>query len=303
MAERAQVEPFYNFIDELWRSTFGQHADFSNALYRGDFSKSLEEAQADKHRYVLNAINFAPGHRVIDIGCGWGAILRVVRQAGGTAVGLTLSTRQAEACRRAGLEARVLDWREASAAELGTFDSVVSLGAFEHFCSVEEYRSGRQADVYKNFFRLCHELLRDHGRIYLQTMLWTEKTPDYETISLAAPKDTPEYMFAVIERVLPDSCFPMSLGQLERTSSPYFVMVSHENGRLDYVETLEVWRRRMRKLYISKAWLYARLVRQALKEHELRSKWAMINRPYFSECFRLGLMDHERIVFEKTSTP
>jgi len=85
-ARREQVEPFYNFVDELWRGTFGDHADFSNALYDGDFSKSLQEAQAGKHRYALSAINFEPGARVIDIGCGWGAMLNVVREAGGNAL-------------------------------------------------------------------------------------------------------------------------------------------------------------------------------------------------------------------------
>src|SRR6266516_2875827 len=157
MAERANVEPIYNFLDELWRATFGEAADFSNALYDGDFSKSLEQAQEDKHRYVLDAIGLEPGDRVLDVGCGWGAMLKVVRGSGGHAVGLTLSGRQRESCRRKGLDARLLDWRDAVPEQLGgTFDAVVSLGAFEHFCSAEEYRSGRQTDVYHEFFRFCH---------------------------------------------------------------------------------------------------------------------------------------------------
>jgi cyclopropane-fatty-acyl-phospholipid synthase len=300
VATRENVEPIYNFIDELWRATFGETADFSNALYDGDFSKTLEEAQADKHRYILGSIGFRAGSRVLDIGCGWGAMLNVVKKAGGTAVGLTLSRRQAESCRRAGLDARLVDWRDASVDDLGAFDSIVCLGALEHFCSADEYISGRQDDVYRRFFRMCHEVLVKNGRLYLQTMLWAARTPAYRTVSLRAPLGSAEYIFAVIEQIFPDSCFPQSVEQLRRTAEPYFRLVTHSNGRLDYVETIEVWRRRLRRLTPPKAWIFARLFASALRERDLRVKLELLARPYFSECFRRELMDHERMVFEST---
>ena len=298
MARQENVEPIYNFVDELWRCTFGETADFSNALYNGDFSKTLERAQADKHRYILDAIDFHPGARVLDIGCGWGAMLNVVAKAGGSAVGLTLSRRQVESCRRAGLDARLIDWRDASVDELGSFDSIVSLGAFEHFCSADEYRTGRQEEVYRRFFSLCRGMLKGRGRLYLQTMLWSSKTPEFETHSLRAPKNSTEYMFAVIEKIFPDSCFPLSIEQLKGAADPHFSLVMSTNGRLDYVQTIEAWRRQLQRPTLRKAWIYLKLFGSALRQRDARVKLELLARPYFSECFRRELMDHERIVFE-----
>ena len=85
-------------------------------------------------------------------------MLKAVKERGGHAIGLTLSTKQAETCTRGGLEAYVKDWKEISVDTFGPFDGIVSVGAFEHFCSVEEYLAGKQDVVYDHFFRLCHDL-------------------------------------------------------------------------------------------------------------------------------------------------
>ena len=45
MASRAQIEEIYNPLDELFRATLGENADFSCAMYNGDYSLTLEEAQ------------------------------------------------------------------------------------------------------------------------------------------------------------------------------------------------------------------------------------------------------------------
>jgi cyclopropane-fatty-acyl-phospholipid synthase len=106
-------------------------------------------------------------------------------------------------------------------------------------------------------------------------------------------------MFGVIEKVFPDSCYPMSLEQLERAAAPYFKLISHNNGRLDYVVTTEEFRRRVRRLTLKKAPVYAKLLLQAFRERDLRYKLELLRFPYYSECFRLNLMDHERMLFER----
>src|ERR1700730_637447 len=142
MATREQIEATYNYMDEVFRVSLGEHGDLTCALYDGDFSKTLEQAQKDKHDYILDAIHFKAGSRVLDIGCGWGPMLKAVTERGGHAIGLTLSTRQADTCKRGGLEAYVQEWKEISRATFGPFDGIVSVGAFEHFCSLEEYLAG-----------------------------------------------------------------------------------------------------------------------------------------------------------------
>ena len=46
MATQAQITETYDFMDEIYRLTYGEHADVSAAMYNGDWSKTLEEAQA-----------------------------------------------------------------------------------------------------------------------------------------------------------------------------------------------------------------------------------------------------------------
>lgn len=112
MATREEIEETYNFMDQVVRVSFGGFSDVSCAMYNGDYSKSLEQAQRDRHTHILDALGVGPGSRVLDIGCGWGRILRAVRARGGRAVGVTLSTKQVEACVGDGLDARLQDWRE-----------------------------------------------------------------------------------------------------------------------------------------------------------------------------------------------
>ena len=50
----------------------------------------------------------------------------------------------------------------------GPFDAVTSVGGFEHFCSREGYRAGRQEEVYSDCFARVASLLPDDGRFYLQ---------------------------------------------------------------------------------------------------------------------------------------
>src|SRR5687768_355382 len=138
MADRKDLEFTYSLIDRIFRLSLGELADFSGAKYDGDFSLTLEEAQARKHEYIAEQIGIGPGRRVLDLGCGWGPLLNFVRSKGGEGVGVTLSSAQAAACRRHGLDVHLHDARQVTRASFGTFDAVASLGAFEHFCSPAE---------------------------------------------------------------------------------------------------------------------------------------------------------------------
>jgi len=186
MADRADLEFTYSLIDRIFRLSLGELADFSGAKYDGDFSLSLEEAQRRKHDYVAEQIGMAPGRRVLDLGCGWGPLLNFIRSRGGSGVGVTLSSAQAEACRRHGLDVHLQDARQVTRDTFGPFDAVASLGAFEHFCSVEEYRAGRQEEIYGELFGHVAGVLPDTGRFYLQTMVFGRNMPSPERVDLDA---------------------------------------------------------------------------------------------------------------------
>jgi cyclopropane-fatty-acyl-phospholipid synthase len=144
MAAREDLEFTYSLTDRIFRLSLGELADFSGAKYDGDFSLSLEEAQRRKHCYVAEQIGIGPGRRILDLGCGWGPLLDSIRSRGGSGVGVTLSSAQAAACRRHGLDVHLHDAREVTRDTFGPFDAVASLGAFEHFCSPEDHRAGRR---------------------------------------------------------------------------------------------------------------------------------------------------------------
>jgi cyclopropane-fatty-acyl-phospholipid synthase len=134
LADRGDIDFTYSLTDRVFRLSMGELADFSGAKYDGDFSLTLEQAQRRKHEYVAEQVGIEPGSRVLDVGCGWGALLDFIRRRGGVGVGVTLSSAQLAACRRHGLDVHLLDGRRLERERFGTFDAVASLGAFEHFC-------------------------------------------------------------------------------------------------------------------------------------------------------------------------
>src|ERR1700747_2250602 len=104
MADRRDLDFTYSLTDRIFRLSLGELADFSGAKYDGDFSLSLEEAQRRKHEFVAEQIGIGQGRRLLDVGCGWGALLNYARGRGATGVGITLSSAQARACERHGLD-------------------------------------------------------------------------------------------------------------------------------------------------------------------------------------------------------
>ena len=128
------------------------HYDVSNAFYgewldenmvyscayfeNGD--ETLDQAQVKKIDHILRKIRLQPGQRLLDIGCGWGAlVLRAAQRFGAQCVGVTLSQNQfdlaTERVKRAGLQDRIQirlqDYRDVKD---GPFDRITSVGMFEH---------------------------------------------------------------------------------------------------------------------------------------------------------------------------
>ena len=107
--------------------------------YFGCQDNDIHRAQERKIDYVCRKLRLGPGMRLLDLGCGWGGLVRhAAREYGAEAVGITLSEPQAEhanaVIREEGLSNRarveVLDYRDAE--RLGAFDRIASVGMFEH---------------------------------------------------------------------------------------------------------------------------------------------------------------------------
>jgi cyclopropane-fatty-acyl-phospholipid synthase len=300
MADRDDLDFTYSLIDRIFRLSLGELADFSGAKYDGDFSLSLEDAQRRKHDYVAGQIGIGPGRRILDLGCGWGPLLDFVRRRGGTGVGLTLSSAQAAACRRHGLDVHLHDARVVTRERFGTFDAVASLGAFEHFCSAEEQRAGRQEEIYRDLFARIAALLPDRGRLYLQTMVFGRRMIPLDGIDIDAPRDSDAWYLALMARQFPGSFLPYGEEQIVRSSAPNFRLVSSVSGRLDYIQTIAEWRKRFAARSVRKTLLKLQLLPRWLTSADFRLAFTS-GVSANSVCFERELLDHYRLVFERYS--
>ncbi len=302
MADRGEIDFTYSLTDRVFRLSMGELADFSGAKYDGDFSLSLEQAQRRKHEYVAEQIGIEPGRRVLDVGCGWGALLDFIRRRGASGLGVTLSSAQLAACLRHGLDAHLSDGRRLTPERFGRFDAVASLGAFEHFCSPGDYRAGRQPQVYRDFFRRIASLLPNGGRLYLQTMVYGRKMIPAEqaiaALQTLPPVHTDAWYLALLARQFPGSWLPFGAEQVVDCAAPDFELVSSVSGRLDYIETIEQWNARIGKRSLRKSLLKLRLVPRYLSSSDFRLAFAS-GVSANKICFERELLDHFRLVFEK----
>ncbi|MBV8666886.1 MAG: class I SAM-dependent methyltransferase [Burkholderiaceae bacterium] len=126
----------YDVSNDFYRLWLDENMVYSCAYFELG-NENLGTAQTKKIDHILTKIQVQPGDSLLDIGCGWGAlVLRAASKFGARCVGITLSEQQAELARqrvaRAGLcdrvEIRVQDYRDVD----GSFDRVTSVGMFEH---------------------------------------------------------------------------------------------------------------------------------------------------------------------------
>jgi len=298
MADRTDIDFSYTLTDRVIRLSLGDLADFSGAKYDGDFSLTLDQAQRRKHEYVAEQLGIEPGQRVLDLGCGWGALLNYFRSIGATGVGVTLSSAQLEACRRHGLDVHLQDARKVTRETFGEFDAVASLGAFEHFCSPEDHEAGRQDEIYRSLFEHVAGLLPDKGRFYLQTMVFGRNMIPVDEVDRHAPRGSDAWYLAMMQTAFPGSFLPFGQEQVIACAEPDFRLVSSVSGRLDYIETIRQWDMRTEAWNPRMALLKLRLLPRWLTDSNFRFAFTSGDSSN-SACFERELMDHYRLVFEK----
>jgi cyclopropane-fatty-acyl-phospholipid synthase len=299
MADSRDIDFTYSLTDRVFRLSLGELADFSGAKYDGDFSLSLEQAQQRKHEYVAEQIGIGPGRRMLDLGCGWGPLLDFARRQGAAGLGVTLSSAQEAACRRHGLDVHLHDAREVDRETFGQFDAVASLGAFEHFCSPDEFRAGRQEEIYRGLFDRVATVLPPLGRFYLQTMVFGRNMIPLDDVDIGAPRHSDSWYLALMGRQFPGSWLPLDAEQVVRCAQPAFRLLETSNGRLDYIQTITEWGRRTGTRSLRKSLLKLRLVPHWLTSRDFRlafTSGVSANKV----CFERELIDHNRMVFEKT---
>src|SRR5918995_1284779 len=154
------VRHHYDVSNEFFALFLDESMTYSCALWE-EGTETLEEAQRAKLETICRKVELEPGHRVLDIGCGWGSFaIHAARENGASVLGITLSEPQArlanERAREAGVgdlvEVQVRDYRELADER---FDAVVSIGMVEHVgeSRIDEYAADIAA------------VLKDDGRV------------------------------------------------------------------------------------------------------------------------------------------
>ena len=155
--DRAAIQYHYDVSNDFYAEWLDPRMLYSCAYFEnGD--EALAEAQTKKLDHILTKARVQPGQRLLDIGCGWGAlVLRAAEKFGARCVGITLSENQhalaTERVKAAGLadriEIRLQDYREVT----DTFDRITSVGMCEHvgLKNLETY------------FRIIHDRLVPDG--------------------------------------------------------------------------------------------------------------------------------------------
>ncbi|WP_146348143.1 class I SAM-dependent methyltransferase [Phaeobacter marinintestinus] len=232
-ASRDAIEFHYDMPADFFALWLGKSMTYTAARFtRSDMT--LDEAQADKINYHLDAAGVEKGHRMLDIGCGWGTLLKsaVELRGAGSAHGLTLSPLQQKYISSLGLPnvSAALESYEHHHPE-EPYDSIVSVGAFEHFVKPGMTREER-LDVYSELFRRCAEWLTRDGRLSLQTMTWGDAGQVERDMNR-------------IHEIFPESDLP-EIAEVVEAAHPHLELMSMENRPEDYGTTLAEWAKGLR---------------------------------------------------------
>jgi cyclopropane-fatty-acyl-phospholipid synthase len=221
--DAAAIAHHYDVSNAFYRIVLGPSMTYSCAVWeRGDVT--LEDAQAAKYELVSRKLGLRPGMRLLDVGCGWGGMVRfAAREYGVKALGVTLSSEQAswakQAIDREGLadlaEVRHADYRDVLESD---FDAISSIGLTEHI-GVRQY---------PHYFGFLKSKLRTQGRLLNHC--------------ITRPHNHRQETGAFIDRyVFPDGELT-GVGRIITAAQDAGLEVMHaENFRLHYARTTAGW--------------------------------------------------------------
>ena len=220
------AELHYDIDHRIYAATLDSRLIYSCAHWQ--YADDLETAQLHKLQRICLKLELEPGMRLLDVGCGWGALAAYAAQAHGVeVVGITLSRQQAAFCQQCyGDQVQVLhcDYRSEQLRSLGPFDRIVSIGMLEHV--------GRKND--RVYFETLSHLLVPDGLLLLQTIGSHDTNFDLDPWI-----DT--YIF-------PAGRLP-SAQQLSVGFESWFLLQDWENFGCDYDQTLVAWNQNFERVW------------------------------------------------------
>jgi len=175
--------------------------------------------------------------RLLDIGCGNGELLEVARSMGVEGHGITLVPEQVEECRRRGLSACELNYRDIGLGWHGRFDAVVLKGSLDHFVQPSDVILGLDGALYQELFDILHHLLdpRSPSRRVTNSTIEYLRRPDPASLlknPFSHPLGSDAYHFAWLHHMY--SGWHPGLGELALRAAPRFALEREEDVSKDY---------------------------------------------------------------------
>jgi cyclopropane-fatty-acyl-phospholipid synthase len=224
---RKNIHAHYDIGNPFYQLWLDESMNYSSALFDGDLARSMPAAQAAKVGRALDECRLQPGQRLLEIGCGWGAVAQAAGERGAHVTGVTLSSEQLayarERLRLRGLaeraDLRLQDYRDI---DDEPFDAIVSIEMFE--AVGREYWDG--------YFALLRDKLKAGGRACIQTI--TIRDDLFERY-VRSTDFIQQYIF-------PGGLLPSdSVFRAQAARAGLQVEHAHAFGA-DYAETLRRWR-------------------------------------------------------------
>jgi cyclopropane-fatty-acyl-phospholipid synthase len=163
---KRNIHAHYDLGNAFYKLWLDETMTYSSAWFNGDLAQDSASAQRAKIHRALTECQLQPGHRVLEIGCGWGGLAEcAARDFGAQVTGVTLSAEQLafgqDRLARAGLaeqaQLRFQDYRDIAD---GPFDAIVSIEMFEAV--------GRE--YWASYFKTLHDQLKPGGRACVQSI-------------------------------------------------------------------------------------------------------------------------------------
>jgi len=237
--DKAAIAYHYDVSNEFYELWLDRELVYSCAYFK-EGVQTLDDAQLAKLDHICRKLRLQPGERLIDVGCGWGSLVRfAAREYGAKAVGITLSHRQAEYARkrietenlsdRCAVE--LLDYRELD--KLGPFDKAASVGMVEHV----------GIDMLPAYFRAVPGALAPGG-LFLNHGI-TSQRKRVSVLAALVERFAPKRSTFIERYVFPDGDLPRIDQITVAAEDAGFEVRDVENLREHYTVTLRNWVRRL----------------------------------------------------------
>ena len=229
---RKNIHAHYDLGNAFYRLWLDPSMNYSSAWFDGDFAQPMVQAQQAKVRRALQMAGVRAGDRLLEIGCGWGALAeQAVLEQGASVVGVTLSTEQLSYA-NARLQGQGVTLGRGERAELRLQDyRDIQDAPFDAICSIEMVEAVGRA-YWPQYFATLSRVLKPGGRACIQTIVIDDALFDRY---LASTDFIQQYIF-------PGGCLPCPAEFRRQAEAAGLLVVDEFAFGADYAETLRRWR-------------------------------------------------------------